>query len=335
MGTYEATSSSDSQVVVDTYSAGQWVVSFPGGAPGAEDALLGVSCASAGSCVAVGWSYAAASGGLPAAQQPLVATLHAGAWQFNVLAGDGYATSTLDVVDCPSRSWCLAAGVRASPYQTFLATLAGGQWTLSAPLPYGAAATALSCPAAGTCALGINGTALAMLSGGTWQTTTGWQVGISGGLGGVSCATSAACTAVGYNVATANAVSVLTKGTWAKRRIPAPKGTGIDVGLSGASCIRGRPATCLAAGWYSANGGPTQAVWEIESAGKWKLATSVNPPGLGYASVESVSCASLTLCAMTGLGTDADKDRVTWVEAGDDWTAGPARVTGRTSVFPA
>jgi hypothetical protein len=81
-----------------------------------------------------------------------------------------------------------------------------------------------------------------------------------------------------------------------------------------------KATTCLAAGSYLQNGGNPQAIWEIEQGDKWSLETGVDPPGLVTAEVMSVSCRSLTLCAMTGIGDDSNGVRFTWVGAGDDWT---------------
>jgi hypothetical protein len=117
---------------------------------------------------------------------------------------------SLDVVSCPTRAWCLAAGFDGPQNMTFADTLEDGQWAAATQLPYKSQPNTISCAAPGVCALGVDGTVLEMLAGGQWQSTTGWQTGLSGDLGAISCATSSRCTAVGTNGEPGTSVAILS-----------------------------------------------------------------------------------------------------------------------------
>jgi hypothetical protein len=315
VGTYLAAPDANPQMAVDTFSSGAWEVSLPVGSPAAEVGINGVSCPATGACVAVGWS----SDGISTIEQPMVVTLHDGLWQFENVPGAVSPGASLNVVSCPTASWCLAAGMTGAHNQTFTDTLANGEWSAATPFSYESQPTTITCAAAGACALGINQSVLEILSNGEWQLNTGWASANAVDLGAISCSTPSTCTAtVGENSGWDTLAAALSRGVWTRHALPRPSGAGLAVAVGYISCIAS--TTCFAAGSYDHDGGDPQGVWEIEQKGKWRVETSVNAPGLITTTVMSVSCSSSTLCAMAGFGGNAEHQMVTWVEAGNDWT---------------
>jgi hypothetical protein len=221
----------DMRPLIETLSGEKWAAMpapLPAGAVATGQAIGGVACPVAGSCVAVG-QYTEHSG----ATAPLTETLSGGTWTPAALplpadaAADGQLAGLYQVY-CRAAGSCLAVGHymnRSDQTQYLIETLSGGTWTAAtAPLPAGAVAnqkwnqqqggttlTAVACQAVGSCvALGsyavssgtISG-AIDTLSAGTWTTTTApLPRGVpttskNGGFGQVACPVPSTCIAVG------------------------------------------------------------------------------------------------------------------------------------------
>jgi hypothetical protein len=150
--------------LLETYSHGSWSgieAPLPGNAaPGAFSIPEGVSCATDGTCVAVG-GYNDTAGGTDG----FIDTLSGGTWTSMEapVPGDSLGGSSADTflksVDCRSASMCVAVGGyrNAGGETAFVDTLAGGAWS-GAPLPAPAGVTptltvpvSVACPSVGSC----------------------------------------------------------------------------------------------------------------------------------------------------------------------------------------
>lgn len=186
--------------------------------------LDGISCPTAGTCVAVG-SWSGASG----EQQPLAESLSGGTWTPDGLGVPPGATSAyLSGVSCTSATACVAVGHYSGTTgeeHPLAATLSGATWTFAEiALPGGASSATLSgvscsgsttsCHAAGTYTVSTTTSStthalIETLSGTTWTATTGISPSGKGNafLSGISCTSSTACTAIGNWEKTTTGVS--------------------------------------------------------------------------------------------------------------------------------
>ncbi len=306
--------------------------------------LNSVSCASAGSCTAVG-GYFDNSGNLQL--QGLLLTESSGAWGAGVEATlpAGASTSTqvasLGSVSCASAGNCSAVGTyndSSSHQQGLLLTEASGAWGagVEASLPAGAehpSVNSVSCTAGENCtAVGaytdssgnVQGLSLTESSG-TWA--TGVETTLPGGastnpqvsLNSVSCASAGNCAAVGRYSSGANRQALLVteaSGTWGagvQGTLPAGATTsGQVVSLGSVSCAAA--GNCSAAGTYIDGSGNVQGLFLTEASGTWATGLEATLPAgatssgqvvsLGSPGSSSVSCASVGNC--TAVGSYAD-----------------------------
>ncbi len=155
--------------------------------------LYGVSCASASDCEAVGSS-----------DYPLIAHWDGTSWR---LASPANSTepAVLTAIDCTTTSACTAVGEHSN--HTLAERWNGTTWTAeNTPTPAEASASrflGVSCPSTSACtAVGVadgpHGPYAAFWSGPEWRPqATGAVPGTEGELNAVSCASEAACVAVG------------------------------------------------------------------------------------------------------------------------------------------
>jgi hypothetical protein len=262
--------------------------------------LLGVSCPSATSCMAVG----SASGSSFKAN--LLADRWNGAtWSVVPVPKPPHAQAgDLASVSCTSPSACIAVGSYENT--RIFAPLAeqwnGTAWTVSHMPQQGAApdlfgvscATATSCAAVG-CSLNgdfCEGTVAYEWNGTAWRaepTPAGGQR-----LSSVSCTGPSACMAVGIG----------TKGTlterwngraWSVVASPNPKNRGF-LELDGVSCLA---AGCEAVGSYANNAGAIVTLAERWDGHAWSIQRSPNPPG-ALTGLGGVSCSAASACTAVG-----------------------------------
>ena len=216
--------------------------------------VLGISCPSASSCLAVG-SYENA-----AVQAGMVLRLSGGKWKAAAapVPPGSAVNGSLDAISCPSLALCFAGGWQDNVggiSQAVLLQWSAGKWSVvTSPLPSGAAAdhqasiSGMSCPTARWCVavgsyIDAKGNSRALLvtrSSGKWTAAKApLPSGAAGNpyaaLAGVSCPGTSRCTAVGGYTNTASErvpllLSLPAKG-W--RAIPAPAKT---VQLNAVSC---------------------------------------------------------------------------------------------------
>ena len=264
-------SSNDQEPLIDTLSNGTWTAAeAPMPAGGSSPSLSAVSCASAGSCVAVG-TYTDRTG----QPQGMIGTLANGTWTAATAPLPANADNasppsmTLASVACPAPGSCTGTGsytTSEGTWQGVLEDLSGGTWTAtSAPLPSDAASpanaqfswvacrSAQSCLAAGGYAEtgGSQSGVIDTLSGGTWTTASAPTPadGVSQ-VNSAACATTG-CVVVGYYGTGSNAlIGANFSGTWAGISAPVPDNAG-----TGANAVTGLTnVTCTASGYCAAIG---------------------------------------------------------------------------------
>ena len=275
----------------------------------AANGLVGVSCASARACIAVGFSTATTGESTTLAER-----WDGGNWRIQPSPVPAGAVSAgLSGVSCRSPRACTAVGEFFSSGQRKLALAErwdGARWRVQ-PVPSPAAArqgtelSAVSCPSAHRCfAVGQYSTksgpvALAE----TWNGAR-WAIQSLPGavsntfLLGVSCATPRACVAVGsYG-------TELWNGTgWRFVPMATPAG-GQVISLDGVSCTSARACTAVGA-YFSQNTGPLNLA-EAWNGAAWRVQATPDPIPQGRNQLNSVSCTSPRSC--TAVGVDAGGD---------------------------
>jgi hypothetical protein len=123
---------------------------------------------------------------------------------------------------------------------------------------------------------------------------------VAGGLFSVSCASAAACVAVGFYLnggGTGFPLAQTWNGTgWAPSTLVTPAGS-VGVGLNGVSCAAAK--SCVAVGYYLTRTG-SAALAESWNGRKWTTAKPPEPKGSVAGDLNKVSCASATYCVAVG-----------------------------------
>lgn len=337
-GLYIAAGGHDEAFVV-TESAGHWgrarTVRLPAGAlanPGAE--VNGISCPSAGLCVAVG-QYFSAHG-----QAGFIVTLSRGTWGTAIpirlpVIALASATSQLKAIDCVAPGSCVATGDfsdAASGSQAMAVAQTAGRWQRAVKIaaPAGAAAdpatlpVSVSCVARGDCVASGSYThsaitdyrPMAMIeTGGRWQRAVSIArpadaTSNGSSLGSVACTSAGHCTAVGSYPTAPDVyvpiVAVDSGGHWSHA-----SPVTIHVGshpvaryFGSISCLG--PTSCVVAGGYQPTATTFLSFLVLYQGGHWKGAmTLLLPPdaasaGHQVSGLYGVSCASSGYCAAAG-----------------------------------
>lgn len=235
-----------------------WTWQQPPIAAGASEGILGgVSCPSAGACMAVGTSI----GPKGDASGSFTDSWNGTGWALESIPRP--AVTALTAVSCRSATWCIAVGsVRSSAGPASSVPLAlrwnGVGWSaLAVPAPAGDTSATLSgvsclsrssCVAVGT---GEQGDGTVTPFSQTWNGTVWTPSAVPGTgtqLSGVTCTSSTSCIAVGGN--NGAPVAEFWDGTsWTAQRVPTETG-GHPASLAGVSCSS--PASCVAVGRYTA-----------------------------------------------------------------------------------
>jgi hypothetical protein len=302
--------------LAEAWNGRSWTVEPTPGPAGADrSVLLGVSCASAASCVAVG-GYSVPGG----AGQRLAERWTGTRWILLPNPRLDSSGSVLDAVSCRSATACTAVG--GNEYNGAADPLAqrwnGHAWSIQpAPDPAKAIVATLygvSCASADACtAVGdyVNGNgvgsmfapALAEAWNGThWaiQPTPDPATNDIASLQSVSCTAPSRCTAVGYYVPSSatgsDTLAEAWNGTgWAIQATPDPGG---HDSLAGVSCRR--PMACTAAGSYLLASGTPAALAETGTGAAWAVAAVPVPTGVEPSVLAGVSCGSAVSCVATG-----------------------------------
>ena len=298
--------------LAETYSAGSWtptVLPMPSDAVNYLSSLTSVSCASEGSCAAVGTYYGVASEGWN--QNGLLEELSDGEWSATAAPlpnGPGSALVNLNSVSCSDAVTCVAVGAIADDetgaQSGVIYSLNSDVWQLQqAPMPSDTAyinMTSVSCPDDGDCvAVGYyeptndNASGLIFtLASGIWgyvvaPTPTNQGTGSTPdvAINAVDCPEVGWCEAGGFYVDTNDNVQPLLlqldSGSWTPLQAPVPANsqTNTLAGVNGMYC----PAvgSCVATGFYWTDwplGGENGLIL-TESSGSWIAASAPLPSG--------------------------------------------------------
>jgi hypothetical protein len=273
-GAYTTNNGNGAAPLAETFNGSKWTEHKPAVPSGAVvSQLVGVSCVSTASCVAVGFYFGNTSGGA------LAESWNGTAWsKMKVPSPSGSVDDALVGVSCTSGKRCTAVG--------FDATVSGSSGKLTG------------------LAERWNGTAWSKMK------VPSPSGSIDDALVGVSCTSGKRCTAVGFDATVSGSSGKLTglaerwNGTaWAAVKVPWPTASGSSE-LTGVSCVSA--ARCVATGTSGINtnaaggvntGKAAAASWNGTS---WTV-KSVPAPAKGKASLfNGVTCRSATFCAAVG-----------------------------------
>jgi hypothetical protein len=288
--------------------------------------LRGVSCVSSSFCMAVGdYDYAAG--------QTFAEVWNGSTWSIVPSAAKDIG-NLLFGVSCVSASFCTAVGqysTSASPgvARTLIETWNGSSWSLATSPDKGADGNFLqgvSCASASSCtavgfyrlASGIDATLAEVWNGSTWSIVPSRDRGTGGSsLGGVTCLSPDACTAVGSYTALPNGTAETLVETWngtSWSTVPSPGKFQSGSGLNAVSCISASSCTAVGVG----NGETLVASWNGTA---W---STVSSPNGGTASnyLSGVSCVTASFCSAVGTAGSGILEE-TW--NGSTWsiTSGP------------
>jgi hypothetical protein len=292
-------------------TAAGWVIQPSPNPDGATASVLSaVSCASDGTCMAVGNYNGNGRGSLPFSERWDGST-----WSIVTMPG---VEETLPVsVSCPDPSLCIAVGysVVGSVVATVSEEWDGSVWTTlttPAPAPW-TELTGVSCSSTTHCTAvggeipsGVDSQEqpLAMTWNGTVWTivpTPNPHAENGSALTGVSCASADSCEATGiYAYADVDQLFFALRWdglTWSVQRQPNPKGNFLNA-ENGVSCST--TTICKSAGTWQDISGRIRGLAESWDGSAWTPDKVPHPVGFGTMNLDAISCASATSCATVG-----------------------------------
>jgi hypothetical protein len=259
----------------------------------------GISCPSAGDCVAVG-QYTLKTG----VPNTLIESWNGAAWSVvrHPSRGTAPAGSVLYGVSCVSQVYCAAVGDYGK--KTLIESWNGSRWSV-VPSPDNKGRNVLagvSCASATSCmAVGLSNDKILAES---WNGTT-WSIvhtpnpapaGQADSLKGVSCVSASSCTAVGGGP-TGTLVESWNGSTWSV--VPTPSlGSSTVSDLSGISCVSA--SSCMAVGMQEVPDFGLQTLAESWDGTAWS-AEPTPDPSLNYDNyLAGVSCLTAGDCTAVG-----------------------------------
>jgi hypothetical protein len=306
--------------LAETYANGEWT---PSVLPEPSDAssnfytavLYSVSCASAGSCAAVGDYYSFDAANDTANQSGLLEILAGGTWTDSAAPlpnGPNSGLVNLNSVSCSDPTTCVGIGTYT--------------------------------PDAGGPNVGL----IYQLQNGSWAPQT---VPVPGGsneedLSAVACPDDGACTAVGdwldQNFIFHPLVMTLSSGTWGLVSVPGPadqNATGGQLILRAVDCPE--VTTCVAGGSYYDTNNFGQPLFLEEQGGVWtaqKAPVPSDAPADPNAAIFGVYCPAAGSCTATGAyepgGTGSNPAGMILTLAGGSWSAQTAPLPANFTAGP-
>jgi hypothetical protein len=298
---------SSRRTLAEVWDGTTWAVQTTPNPSARVNSLSGVSCTLATACTAVGNYVNGAGTDLTLAERWDGTT-----WTVQPTPNPtGAQSSSLSGVSCTSATACTAVGNAGG--QLLAERWDGTNWTIQpTPIPAGArggflqgvsCTSATACTAVGGYTVSSTGDQLTLAE--RWDGTT-WTIqptpnpsygplGVS--LGGVSCTSATACTAVGETFDPGGNAATLAErwdGTnWTIQPTPNPAAFS---SLFGVSCPSA--TACTAVGGYETVGNATLAErWDGTS---WTIQSTPNPTALS--GLGGVTCTSATACTAVGAG---------------------------------
>jgi hypothetical protein len=318
VGEYESSGSGLKPVpLAERWNGSEWAIQTTPYLGEPKQALLyGVACASATSCIAVGFNQSSSG-----TYFSLSESWNGTEWKVkSVPEPTGSLNSLLDGVSCSSSTACTAVGYYENSSGVelpFAVRWNGTEWVLQSMVtPSGAKATnpaGVSCSSESSCTVAGTYTNSASVqvpfaeswNGAKWtlQTTPtpSGSKKVEIHPGAVSCTASAACTMAGsYETTAVYRVPFAERwnGTeWAIQAVPSPTETKYS-SVQGVSCTAS--TACTLVGTSQNNAVKFVTLAERWNGAEWKIQTTQNgEKGEGWLS-GGVSCPSLTMCAAVG-----------------------------------
>jgi hypothetical protein len=247
----------------ETYDGTGWSsMSMPAPSGSTFAAAIGVGCPTSSACFTAGYYETAG------ADLPFVERWNGTSWSLQSLTLPANTTNAkLADISCTSASNCVAVGffeASGAPRRTLVETWNGSSWT-----PQTSA--------------NPSGAGLAQL-------------------GGVECASSSQCTAVGHYFDSSSVQHSLAEGwngtSWSLQSVPDPA-SGSTPTLNDVSCSSG--SACSAVGQYTSTVPHTEPLAARWNGSAWTLQSVPKATGVSDASLYGVSCPST--CLAVGLAT--------------------------------
>lgn len=333
-------SSGTTDALAETWNGTSWsemTASIPLGSRASQ--LLGLSCLSASQCTAVGW-YENTS----AVDVTLAESWNGKSWSLQTTPTVSGATlSELTAVSCTATTSCLAVGYyeKSGTTATFAELWNGSSWTgETTPNPSGAKLTQLhgvacvsstSCTAVGnyTNSANVEETLAESWTDKTWaiESTPALPGAQASAFGGISCASSTACTAVGDEATDGTEKTLAERWSgksWAAQTTPGVSGS-IAAVLTAVSC----PTTtsCTSVGWYTDTAKVTLTLAEGWNGSTWSAQTTASSAGAPANYLAGVACAAASFCSSVGNQTTSTKAHLALAE---QWVG--ARIDSTTKV---
>jgi len=315
VGIYES-SGGATLALAEAWNGKSWSVQASANPAGSlSSGFLGVSCASASTCTAVGSYDNSAREGLTLAE-----AWNGKTWSVQATPNPaGFTGSGFLAVSCAPASVCVATGSYTHGADSIDMPLVearnGTSWSIQASAnPVGAAISDLlgvSCTSASSCtAAGIYensvGTTLTLAEGWNgerWNIeTTPNPVGAgSGEFTAVSCVSASVCVAVGWYIKGAGTTDLTLAEawngtTWNIETTPNQAGAS-ESNLFGVSCTSA--SACVAVGDYVNGVGADRTLAEAWNGKSWNIQTTSNP-GAAVSRFFGVSCTSASACTAVG-----------------------------------
>jgi len=309
VGSSAASLSSFTLPLAERWDGNRWRIQPTPAPKGTSDTLFGVSCPSAGACVAVGSAFHSAG----RRNTALTEAWNGKRWRVQptpTVSGP----SSLYAVSCRSASSCVAVGhTLGAPQHAIIERWDGKTWRIQA-IPALAKDTTL---------VGVSRPQVRMCTAVGWNTATGnarplalswngdkWQVqavplprqASAGLFDAVSCTSARACTATGTDFSHPGGPTLAERWngkTWRVERTPNPANISLsssEVALNGVSCTSAK--ACTAIGEYTPD---HAAAYFIESwdGKRWRLQSAPHASGFTHGALLGISCASAR-CAAVG-----------------------------------
>jgi hypothetical protein len=312
--------------LAESWNGASWTLQqMPTPKGGASNELLGVSCGSAQSCAAVGFS----------SFNSLAEIWNGKSWTVTPTPEvPGGTSAELAGVSCAAVNACAAVGSYIDPTSFEPGPLInmwnGTSWSLAAvPVPADSLAASLfgvSCTGPTRCtAVGTYSSATSQLplvetwNGTSWKTKSAPSPSGSSfaTLSAVSCSDATACTAAGAyldsNLDQLPLIEAWDGQSWQVQTAPAPQSS-IGVSIFGASCTSA--SACTVDGFYFNGQFVEKSLIEGWDGTAWTIETSPNPAGAAVTNLYGVSCTGTAGdCTAAGTYVNSFGSEVTLVEA--------------------
>lgn len=261
--------------LAERWNGTEWTVqSTPNPSEAFEVRLRDVSCSSATACTAVG-RYANSAG----KNLTLAERWNGTEWTIQTTLSPSTTRNWFDGVSCTSSTVCTGVGYdeRSGVYYTLAERWNGTEWSS--------------------------------------QSTPNPSEGTEPGLGGLSCSTSTACTAVGWYKGTAGTYLALAErwnGTeWAIQSVPNPSGATENF-LSDVSCASS--SACMAVGYDKNSVGTYVTRAELWNGAEWSVQSPPDASGATESALYGVSCSLPVACTAVGAYESSGGTEVTLAE---------------------